>query len=143
MIDTKEERQKRGKKSRASGKKFENKVRTDLESRGFVVCKWTNTVDLVNGKLIAAKSQYNPFFKRIVGEGSGFPDYIAFKKKDKEGYVLFGVESKKIEAKTKLDKKEREMATWLLDNNIFPKIYIAVPIKKGRKTQVVYQKFER
>jgi hypothetical protein len=142
LTETKEEKRKRGKKSRASGKKFENKVREDLESRGYIVCKWTNTVDLVNRKLIAAKAQYNPFFKRIVGEGSGFPDYIAFKKKE-GNYVLFGVESKKIEAKTKLDKKEREMATWLLDNNVFPKIYVAVPIKRGRKTQVVYQKFER
>lgn len=142
MTETKEEKQKRGKKSRASGKKFEVKVRSDLESRGYIVCKWTNTVDLVNSKLIAAKAQFNPFFKRIVGEGSGFPDYIAFKKKD-DNYVLFGVESKKVATKSKLDKKEIEMATWLLDNNIFPKIYVAVPIKKGRKTMVAYQKFER
>lgn len=141
-METQEERKKRGKKSRNSGKKFEVKVRTDLENRGYIVCKWTNTVDLVNNKLIAAKAQFNPFFKRIVGEGSGFPDYIAFKKKD-NNYVLFGVESKKVEAKNKLDKKEREMATWLLDNDIFPKIYVAMPIKKGRKIQVVYQKFER
>ena len=84
MAETKEERQKRGKKSRASGKKFETKVRTDLETRGYIVCKWTNTVDLVNGKLIPAKAQYNPFFKRIVGEGSGFVDFIAFKRVEVE-----------------------------------------------------------
>lgn len=136
---TKEQKIKIGKHSRKQGKAFENKVRTDLESRGYVVCKWTNTVDLVNGKLIAAKAQYNPFFKRIVGEGSGFPDYIAFKKKE-GNYILFGVESK---TNGKLDKKEKEMATWLLDNDIFPKIYVASPIQKGRSKQVVYNKFER
>lgn len=137
----KEDKKKLGKKSRKQGKDFENRVRKDLTDRGYFVCKWTNTVDLVNGKLIAAKAQYNPFFKRIVGEGSGFPDFIAFKKKD-NNYIIFGVESKKIEAKNKLDKKEKEMATWLLDNNVFPKIYVAIPIKNGRKTMVAYQKFE-
>lgn len=135
----KEDKKKLGKKSRKQGKDFENKVRKDLTDRGYVVCKWTNTVDLVNGKLIAAKAQYNPFFKRIIGEGSGFPDYIAFKKKD-GNYVLFGVESK---TNNKLDKKEKEMATWLLDNNIFPKIYVGFPVKKGRKTLVAYKRFER
>lgn len=84
MTETKEERQKRGKKSRAQGKAFENKVRADLEKRGYIVCKWTNTVDLVNKKLIPAKAQYNPFFKRIVGEGSGFVDFIAFKRVEVE-----------------------------------------------------------
>lgn len=55
-------------------------------------------------------------------------------------YKIIGVESK---TNGKLDKKEKEMATWLLDNNVFPKIYVAYPIKKGRKIQVMYQKFER
>ena len=55
-------------------------------------------------------------------------------------YKNIGVESK---INGKFDKKEKEMATWLLDNKIFSKIYIAYPIKKGRKTVVAYKRFER
>lgn len=35
-----------GKKNRASGGKFELKVRKDLEDSGYVVCKWSNNVEL-------------------------------------------------------------------------------------------------
>lgn len=140
MVDTKEEKRKRGKTSRASGKRFELEVRKDLESRGYIICKWTNTVDLDNNKLIQAKSKFNPFLKRVVSEGSGFPDFVAFKLKDFGGYNVFGVESKKGKY---LDAKEKKMCEWLLDNNVFSKIYIAHPIKQGRSKQIVYQNFER
>ncbi|MEK6895630.1 MAG: hypothetical protein AABX48_03850 [Nanoarchaeota archaeon] len=36
---------KKGKKSRASGAKFENKVRENLERMGWIVAKWTNNVE--------------------------------------------------------------------------------------------------
>ena len=35
----------RGKKSRASGARFELKVREDLEKKGWVVARWTNNVE--------------------------------------------------------------------------------------------------
>ena len=35
-----------GKKSRDAGMRFERKVRADLESKGWIVDKWTNNVDL-------------------------------------------------------------------------------------------------
>lgn len=140
MVDIKEEKSKRGKRSRAAGRKFELDVRKNLESRGYIVCKWTNIVDLDNDCLIQAKSKYNPFLKRIISEGAGFPDFVVFKLKDFGGYNVFGVESKKSKY---LDAKEKKMAVWLLDNNIFSKIYIAHPIKEGRKRKIVYQRFER
>jgi hypothetical protein len=74
------DKKKPGKKNRANGKKFELDVRKMLESVGWKVSKWCNNVK--DNKLIPAKSQYNPFFKRIVGEGSGFPDFIAFMYED-------------------------------------------------------------
>ena len=132
--ELKEKRSKRGKSSRAAGKRFELEVRKNCESRGFIVCKWTNTVDLDNNKLIQAKSKYNPFLKRTISEGSGFPDYIVYK----PGETPFGVESKKAKY---LDVKEKAMCTWLLDNKIFSKIYVAYPVKQGRHKQIVYQKF--
>jgi len=36
---------KRGKKARASGTKFENKVREDLEKKGWTVAKWTDNIE--------------------------------------------------------------------------------------------------
>ena len=69
-----------GKKSRASGKKFELDVRRDLENRGYTVCKWTNTVDITEDKIVSAKSKYNPFTRRVMSEGSGFPDYVCIKR---------------------------------------------------------------
>ena len=69
-----------GKRSRAQGKKFELDVRKDLESKGYIVCKWTNTVDITEDKIISAKSKYNPFTKRVMSEGSGFPDYVIFRR---------------------------------------------------------------
>lgn len=69
-----------GKRSRASGKKFELDVRKDLENKGYIVCKWANTVDITEDRIISAKSKFNPFLKRVVSEGSGFPDYLAMKR---------------------------------------------------------------
>lgn len=36
---------KRGKKSRASGQRFEAKVRQNLEDMGWIVCRWSNNVE--------------------------------------------------------------------------------------------------
>lgn len=35
----------RGKKSRAAGRRFEAKVRTDLEKKRWIVARWTNNVE--------------------------------------------------------------------------------------------------
>ena len=81
--EEKEKRSKRGKSSRAAGKRFEILARRDCESRGYTVCKWSNTVVFDgdgDGVLSIAKSKYNPFLKRVLSEGSGFPDYIIFKR---------------------------------------------------------------
>lgn len=140
---TKEKKSKIGKLSRAAGKRFETSVRKDLESKGWIVCKWTNTVEFEEGegKLIQAKSKYNPFLGRIISEGSGFPDFIAFRKIPNvhSAYEVIGVESKMAKY---LDAKEKQICTWLLDNQIFYEILIAYPEKEGRHTKIIYKKFE-
>lgn len=123
-----------GRKSRRSGKAFENEVRRDLEKRGYTVCKWTNIVDITEDKIIPAKSKFNPFTKRTMSEGSGFPDFVAFKiifkNTTKEGptqyFKVMGVESKKSKY---LDAKEKRMCRWYNDHNTFSKIYVAYPLK--------------
>jgi hypothetical protein len=115
----------RGKKSRAAGARFELKVRNKLESEGWIMDKWTNNVDLEKGKLMKAKRKYNPY-KKVLGIGTGFPDFIAFKRKGKN-YEIIGVEARTM---GRLSEEEREKCKWLLNNKIFSKILIA---KKGKK----------
>lgn len=158
----KEEKIKQGKTNRAAGKRFELKVRQDLENKGWIVSKWANNVTftcLINannmqalidskGNLIPAKAQYNPFFKRIVGEGSGFPDFIVYRpfyvnietqigKTQVLRYDIIGVECK---VNGKLDKSEKSKCKWLLDNKIFSEIIIA---QKGiYRGEINYEKFK-
>jgi hypothetical protein len=163
---TKEEKIKQGKDNRKKGTKFELLVRKDLESKGWNVSKYMNQVEFYHnteniikeikepfsgfkvGRLIPAKRKYNPFTKRPMAEGTGFPDFIAIKKDffkidadsvptfkeeleeifngiifDKvERSVVIGVEAK---SNGILDKVEKEKCKWLLENNIFSKILIA------------------
>jgi hypothetical protein len=133
-----------GKKNRASGRRFETRIRAELEGLGWIVDKWTNTVDYDKengiGKIVPAKRKYNPFKKMLV-IGTGFPDFICFKKvKDEEGgekgYDIIGVE---VKANGYLDQIEKGMCLWLLENKIFSRILIA---KKGKKRgQIEYVDF--
>ena len=148
-----------GKKSRAAGQRFELKVRSDLEEKGWIVAKWTNNVEFrckheqkCCAELVKVKNKFlGP--GRPMMLGAGFPDFIAFKiNKDWTNDVMFcdlpimfsehaviiiGVESK---MNGYLDKQEKEKVKWLLDNNIFSKVLIA---SKGTKRgQIVYKEFK-
>lgn len=131
------DKQKMGKKSRKDGKAFEVAVRKDLEKLGWIVSKWSNQIK--DGQIVPAKGQFNPFFHRIVGEGSGFPDFIAFRKaiSQAEGYFydVIGVESKMA---GKLDKEEKEKCAVYLTNKTFSKILIASKCAEGVK----YEEFK-
>ena len=117
---------KRGRTSKAAGARFELKVRENLESREWVLDKWSNNVDLEESKLVKAKRKYNPFKKMLV-VGTGFPDFIAFKKIGEESYDVIGVE---VKINGILSKIEKEKCAWYLQNKIFSMIWIA---KKGEK----------
>ena len=141
------EKSKLGKKSRAAGQRFESKVRQDLENKGWIVNKWMNTVDCDKdgkiGKLVPAKRKYNPFTK-VMAIGTGFPDFVCFKKIDQgkeeetiegtpipEGYLLkdekklFDVIGLEVKSNGYLDQIEKGMCFWLLTNKIFSRILIA------------------
>jgi len=130
-----------GKKSRAKGQRFEAKVRQDLESLGWVVAKWTNTVDYDKeekiGKIVPAKRKYNPFLKAL-SVGTGFPDFICFKRKE-EGFDIIGLE---VKGNGYLDQIEKGMCIWLLENRIFSRILIARNSKEGRGTGIEYIDFD-
>ncbi len=137
MAKKKNSKSKQGKLNRAAGARFELKVREAMEADAWIIDKWTNNVDLGEGKLVKAKRKYNPFMKVLI-IGTGFPDFIGFKRTKKK-YDIIGIEVKR---KGYLDKTEKEKCKWLLDNNIFSRILIAKPIRKGRKIEIEYDDFK-
>lgn len=128
-----------GKRSRAAGRRFEAKVRADLERMGWIVDKWTNTVDYDRegkiGKVVPAKRKYNPFRKAMI-IGSGFPDFICFRSSEEGKSEVIGVE---VKSNGYLDRIEKGMCFWLVKNNVFSKILIARKKKEGRKINVEYR----
>ncbi|MBR9701665.1 hypothetical protein GOV13_01960 [Candidatus Pacearchaeota archaeon] len=128
---------KKGRTSRARGARFELKVRAELEAQGWIMDKWTNNVDLDEGKIVKAKRKYNPFKKMLI-VGTGFPDFISFKKKGKKGHEVIGVE---VKINGILSKIEKEKCAWYLNKGIFSKILIAKAVKEGRKINVEYVDF--
>ena len=152
----KEIKSKMGKLSRASGKRFELKVREDLEDKGWICDRWTNNVSDVFEqdigeyvrKLIPAKVTWRKTPKGLfpLGLNSGFPDFVAFRiaganynlsesSDCRQYYEVIGVE---VKSNGKLDKQEKEKCSWLLDNKIFSRILIAKKKKVGRKVEVEY-----
>ena len=131
-----------GKKSRASGARFELKVRKDLEDKGWTTDKWTKNIDLEKKQLVPSKRKFNPFNK-VLTIGTGFPDFIAFRrivglKKDNfHAYKVIGVESK---SSGLLDKTEKEKCEFLLDKDIFKEILIAS--KAEKRGQIKYINFK-
>ena len=125
-------RSKQGKKNRAAGARFELKVRADLEKDNWIIDKWTNNVDLQFGKLVKAKRKFNFFSNmKILGIGTGFPDFIAFKMK-KNLYEIIGVE---VKGNGWLDKIEKEKCRFLLEKKIFSKILVAKKSKERGKIE--------
>ena len=121
--------QKQGKKNRAAGQRFEARVRAKLESLGWTVDRWTNTVDYNReegiGKVVPAKRKYNPF-KKVMVMSAGFPDFICIKFQDNS----FDVIAVEVKMNGYLDQIEKGMCLWLLQNKVFSKILVA---KKGKK----------
>jgi hypothetical protein len=124
-MSKKPSKSKQGKKNRAAGARFELKVRKDLEDNGWIIDKWTNNIDLEEEKLVKAKRKYNPFNKIMI-IGTGFPDFIGFRLKNKS-YDVIGIE---VKGNGWLDQSEKEKCKFLLKKKIFSKILIA---KKGKK----------
>lgn len=128
---------KKGRLARASGQRFELKVREEMEKMGWIVGKWMNTVEYEKeggiGKITPAKRKYNPF-SRVMAIGTGFPDFICFKKINEKNYDVIGIEVKK---SGYLDQKEKGMCFWLLENKIFSRILIAKQSQKKGEIEYI------
>jgi hypothetical protein len=128
---------KKGRTSRAAGARFELIVRKDLNEKEWTVDKWSNNVDLDSEKVIIAKRKFNPF-KKILTIGTGFPDFIAFKRTKENLYRLVGVE---VKMNGLLSKQEKEKCKILLDKGIFNEIWVAKKEKVGRSIGIEYVDF--
>jgi len=124
---------KKGKKSKASGGEFELRVRKDLETKGWVVDKWSNNVDLALMKIHPAKRKFNPFSK-VMAIGTGFPDFVALQKREKF-YEVIGVE---VKTNGTLNKEEKAKCKFYLDNGIFSEILIAKKKKVKNRVSIEY-----
>jgi hypothetical protein len=133
---------KQGKKNRNSGRIFEAQVREDLENMGWIVNKWTNTVDSDSdgkkGKLVKCKPKFNPFTKSLMMNTGGFPDFVCFKRNSDGNYEVIGLE---VKSTGYLDQKEKGMCIWLLENKIFSRILIAKKNKKEKTLEIEYLNF--
>lgn len=127
MID----KRKQGKRNRAAGKRFELKVRADLESKGWIVFR--NSMDVKDGKFKQTTGHWNPFTRTIMMNSSGFPDFI--------GIVIGPNGSNQIEffeckVNGKLDKIEKEKIEWI-KNNL--KIQVNIASKNGKEIKYEQQ----
>tara|TARA_Y100000310_G_C20665841_1_gene807416 strand:+ start:419 stop:913 length:495 start_codon:yes stop_codon:yes gene_type:complete len=124
----------KGKKSKSSGGQFELRVRKDLEEKGFIVDKWSNNIDLETKSIHPAKRKYNPFAK-VMTIGTGFPDFIAFQKREDKRYEIIGVE---VKINGTLNRIEKEKCKLYLKKEIFSQILIARKVKEKNRVRVEY-----
>lgn len=134
---TKSARSNQGKKNRAAGRRFEAKVREDLENMGWIVNKWVNNIDYEKNKIVPAKRKYNPFLKAL-SIGTGFPDFVCFKKDEDGKYEVIGLE---VKSNGYLDQSEKGMCLWLIENKVFSRILIAKKNMNGKKIEIEYIDF--
>ncbi len=129
----------RGSKSKASGGAFELRTRKDLEEKGWVVDKWSNNVDLDEGRVVPCKRVFRPFGpgKGVMTIGTGFPDFVCFEKR-RDLYKVIGVE---VKMNGKLSREEKLKCSWLLENGIFSEILVASKVKEKNKVRVEYVDF--
>ena len=139
-------RQKIGKKNRASGQRFERKVRKDLEEKGWIVSRWMNNVKTKSKQGVEYAYESYKLIPAKRGKfgltTTGFPDFITYRPEmHKDNLCLNRNEGVEIKSNGYLDKEEKEKCKWLTENFIFSKILIA---KKGKKRGTIeYDNFER
>ena len=87
------------------------------------------------GKLVKCRPKFNPFTKRLIMNTGGFPDFIAFQRKENGDYKVIGVE---VKMNGTLSKIEKEKCAWYLKNKIFSEILIASKLKIKNRVHIEY-----
>jgi len=147
---------KQGKANRAAGKRFELKVREDLENKGWIVFRNSNDVEYskeedvgineeVGDKIFKsdvqtirfvkfkqAKSKWNPFTKMPMSIQSGFPDFVCIIYRG----TYFEVQFVECKVNGMLSKIERDKVEWIKANLKIPLIVARRGDKRGK---IIYQ----
>lgn len=136
------EKSKMGKASRAAGKRFELKVRADLESKGWIVFRNSNDVKpnkLSQTTFSQTTGHWNPFTNRIMTAQSGFPDFICVKQYYSKEFYVLSSEVQFVESKMAgyLGDIEKEKVKWIKDNL---KIPVIVAFKGKKRGEIVYER---
>jgi len=137
---------KQGKKNRAAGKRFELKVREDLEKANWIVFRNSNDVSDVIETDIGeyerffkqAKTKWNFITKMPMSIQSGFPDYVCIHSlvpEDNRFLVKF-VECK---INGQLSKEEKEKCKWIIEKLEIPVIIASRGKKRG---EIIYENFK-
>lgn len=153
---------KQGKKNRAAGKRFEIKVREDLEKQGWIVFRNSNDVEkkLIKkdnislgtpegaimrlepeySKFSQAKSKWNPFTRSPMSIQSGFPDFVCIKLYiEDEGDKIeqfFKVQFVECKVNNQLSKEEKEKVKWIKEHL---KISVIVASKGEKRGTINYE----
>ena len=109
---------KQGKVNRRKGGDWERKVKKELKEDGWIVNKSSNQIDveindvgeIIGGSFINIKMFFSPFNKAMM-TGSGFPDFVCFKKSD--GGELFELMFVECKLNGKLSREEKLKMEWL------------------------------
>jgi hypothetical protein len=151
------DKHKQGKRNRAAGKRFELKVREDLEKNDWIVFRNSNDVEFeelpdddgipfTQGEFKQAKSKWNPFLKRAMMTQSGFPDFLILSEKTcwnciahhfgPCGYEVQFVECKGGNKTNKyLSKEEKAKVEWIKKHL---KIPVLVANKGDKRGEITY-----
>ena len=146
---------KQGRRNKINGANFERKVRTDLESKGWIVSKWQNNVEFADdekdsslNKTLQELKEYNKIGKCIPAKPgrfrmmqTGFPDFIAYKEKPISNLRTYEVIFVECKTNGYLSKEEKEKADWYLKSRYCGKFFIAKKIKVGRRVEVEYNEY--
>jgi len=156
-----------GKRNRASGLRFEKKVREVLESYGWIVSKWQNNVEFTAriislldtkekrefeekifpplGKCIPAK------MGRFRTNQNGFPDFFVYRIRNR---ILINIPLKDIRPENeiifveckcngRLSKDEKQKAQWYLKHNYCSRFFVAFRTKIKNRIIVNYKEFKQ
>lgn len=142
-METKE-RSKIGKKSRAAGKRFEDKVYENL-SKDYLVIRFDHNVSEVyesdigeySRRFQKAKAKWNPVTKRPMSISTGFPDYICINKSNLSDICF--VECK---MNGELDRIEKQKVQWLREKFDIPFLIASKGKKRGEITYTRYRFME-
>ena len=95
-----------GRRNKRVGAQFENDFRRKMIEKGWILSKWHNNIDLQTDEIVQARNHYIP--KRGLTMGKGFPDFVMFRKLEKDYEVRF-VECKTNNTLSKEEKMKMEV----------------------------------